>query len=273
MIMNIPILLYHSVSTVATQLYQPWAIAPERFDEHLAYLRESGYQPLTIGELALSMEQGKAHLLQRPVVVTFDDGLADFLSGAMPILARYHFPATLYVTTGYVGGTSSWMRSEGEHDRPMMTWEELRELEGVEIGGHAHTHPQLDIVPLAKAREEIFLCKEILEQRLARTVQTFAFPHGYYTKKLLDLVRQAGFTSSCIVGHTMATETSPSFALPRIIITSDTTIPILEQYLQGAGLRQVGGFRPILRLGWRMMRWVNHSRDRSITSNHYEKRG
>lgn len=267
--MNIPILLYHSVSTVATKLYQPWTISPQRFAEHLAYMREMGYQPLTVGELANLMKQRKINLLQRPVVVTFDDGLADFLSGALPVLAKYQFPTTLYVTTGYIGRTSAWMKAEGEHNRRMMTWSELQELEGVEIGGHSHTHLQLDISPLEKAREEIFLCKESLEQRLSRPVQTFAFPHGYYTQKLLDLVRQAGFTSSCIVGHAMALDTSSPFALPRIIIKSDTTIAVLEQYLQGVNLRRKAWFWPILRVGWRIIRWLNLSWGSLI--NHYGK--
>mgnify|MGYP000524829517 CR=1 FL=1 len=270
--MNIPILLYHSVSTVAAKLYQPWAISPERFGEHLAYLREMGYQPLTVGQLAQSMKEGKAHLLRRPVVVTFDDGLADFLSGAVPVLTKYRFPVTLYVTTSYVGSTSLWLKAEGEQNRQMMTWSELRELEGVEIGGHSHTHPQLDVWPLEKARSEIFLCKEILEEHLARPVQTFAFPHGYYNQKLLNIVRQAGFTSSCIVGHAMAMDSCSPFALPRIIITSDTTIPILEQYLQGVNLRQKKWFSPTLQMGWRMWRWLNYSRGRLMTSNYYRPR-
>jgi peptidoglycan/xylan/chitin deacetylase (PgdA/CDA1 family) len=254
--MNIPILLYHSVSNQATKLYQPWAISLQDFELHVAYLHDQGYQPMTIGAIVQAIHLRGAGLPERPIAITFDDGLADFLTGAMPILKKYHFPATLFITTGYVGHTSSWLAREGEQNRPMLSWDEIASLDGIELGAHSHTHPQLDIIPLSQARKEIERSKNILEQQLGIPVNTFAFPHGYYTRKLRELIEEKGFTSACIVGHSMATTTSDGFALPRIIIASDVTTTILEQYLQGVGLRKAGAWRTILRTTWRIFRWI-----------------
>ncbi len=257
--MNIPILLYHSVSNQATKAYRRLCMTPGEFEEHLAYLQAQGYQPLTMDEIAQAIRSGGKGLPARPVAITFDDGLADFLTDALPICRKYHFPATLYVTTGYVGQTSRFLAGEGEQDRLMLAWDEIRALEGVNIGAHTHTHPQLDIIPLSQAKEEIQQSKNILEQELGFPVTAFSFTFGYYTRGLQKVVRQAGFTSACTVGHAMASTASDILALPRIIITPDVTISVLEKYLQGIGLRRQPNTRIVERMLWRMWRWSQKS--------------
>ena len=88
-------------------------------------------------------------LPERPVVLTFDDGFADFFTEALPILQLYNFTATLYVTTGFIGSTSCWMQREGESTRLMLTWDQVSAMSAsdIECGGHSHWHRQLDILP------------------------------------------------------------------------------------------------------------------------------
>jgi peptidoglycan/xylan/chitin deacetylase (PgdA/CDA1 family) len=91
------ILLYHRVAVSDSD---PWSlcITPERFSEHLEVLREC--VPITFQQVNLSDRYGG----KRPrVVVTFDDGYADNLYAAKPLLERYGIPATVFVVTGYVG--------------------------------------------------------------------------------------------------------------------------------------------------------------------------
>lgn len=254
--MNIPILLYHSVSDQATDQYRPWAITPRDFETHVTHILEKDYQPVSAGQIAQAIRSGGKGLPKRPVGITFDDGMADFLSGAMPVLAKFHIPATLFITTGYVGSTSRWLSAEGEQDRLMLDWAQIADLEGIELGSHSHSHSQMDLLPSSQARAEIFSSKKLLEQQLGRAVETFAFPHGYYTRELLRFVKQARYSSACIVGHTMADSSSNVFTLPRIIVTSDVTTTVLDQYLQGIGLRRLGAWRSFLRRVWRVVRWV-----------------
>src|SRR5215831_16190313 len=91
------ILLYHRVAAIDSD---PWSlcITPERFSEHLEVLREC--MPITLEQADLSGRYGA----KRPrVVVTFDDGYADNLYAAKPLLERFDIPATVFVVTGYVG--------------------------------------------------------------------------------------------------------------------------------------------------------------------------
>ena len=257
--MNIPILLYHSVSDQADSLYQPWAISPQVFESHVAYLYNQGFQPMTVDDVAQAISSKGAGIPERPVLITFDDGMADFLSHALPILRKYHFPATLFITTGYVGQTSSWLERKDEQILPMLSWDEVASLGDVCLGAHSHTHPQMDIIPLSQAKDEICSSKRLLEQQLGFPINTFAFPHGYHTQKLKELIKEEGFTSACIVEHTMATDTADVYALPRIIITSGVTITTLKKYLQGVGLRKNGAWRTVLRETWRVLRRIKGS--------------
>lgn len=267
--MNIPILLYHSVSDQSTSLYRQWAISPSRFEEHMAYLYEHGYQAMTMTSIAKAMCLGESKFPERPVGITFDDGLADFLDGAVPVLRKYGFTATLFVATGFVGETSRWLADLGEQDRPMLTWGQLAALGGIEIGSHGHTHPQMDIVSPSQAQDEIIQSKKLLEQHLGRTVDAFAFPHGYHTKRLLKVVKNAGYLSASIVDHRMANVEDDAFTIPRIIITADITTDMLAKYLEGEMLRRKTGWGLLMKAAWRATRFAGVERFLPPTNTDY----
>jgi peptidoglycan/xylan/chitin deacetylase (PgdA/CDA1 family) len=76
------------------------AVTPRHFTEQLEILRKH-VRPMSLPQLSQALLEGK--LPDRSVVVTFDDGYADNLYNAKPALERYEIPATVFVTTGYVG--------------------------------------------------------------------------------------------------------------------------------------------------------------------------
>ena len=223
---KIPILMYHSVSEHATTKFRRFAVAPALFHEHMAYIHQHNYTPMTITQLVHARAQGAASLPERPVVLTFDDGFADFYTAALPILQEYNFLATLYIVTAFVGRTSLWLQHEGEAQRPMLSWEQVASISaaGIECGGHTHTHPQLDTLSSTQAREEIVECKRILEQRLGQEIESFAYPFGYHTATTQRLVREAGYTSACAVKYEMSSETDNPFSLARLIVSADTSV-------------------------------------------------
>ena len=253
----IPILLYHSVAERVSPAFAPWAVHPARFEAHLKVLREGGYTPLTVSQLAHLSACGR--LPERPVVLTFDDGFADFYTDALPLLERYACPATLYVTTGHVGGTSRWLAAEGEGAKPMLSWAQIAELpgRGVECGAHTRTHPQLDTLGARAAGAEIEGSKRDLEARLEVPVTSFAYPHGYHSAALKARVQAAGFTSACAVKHALSATYDDPLALARVIIFADTDTATLQAHLRGDGLR-VAPRRDWQTRGWRLARRTTH---------------
>jgi peptidoglycan/xylan/chitin deacetylase (PgdA/CDA1 family) len=249
----IPILMYHSISSRAGPRFRKWAVSPERFEEHLAYLAQYNYTPVTVTQLVAARTRGDDALPAQPMVITFDDGYADFHENALPALHRHGFGATLYIPTACIGGTCGWLQTEGEAPRPMLTWSQVREIvgTGIECGGHSHTHPRLDAIPSAVARDEIELCKRLLEEHLGRAVASFAYPHGWHTSAIRRMVRAAGYISACAVKNMPSSSTDDPFDLARLVVTADTDVAALADLLAcrvspiEATLRQTA--RPIWR--------------------------
>jgi peptidoglycan/xylan/chitin deacetylase (PgdA/CDA1 family) len=93
------ILMYHRVATVDID---PWSlcVTPEHFAEHLAVIKEIAH-PIGLQQLNRDRQQGT--IPHRAVAISFDDGYADNLDRAKPILENYGIPATVFVSTGYLG--------------------------------------------------------------------------------------------------------------------------------------------------------------------------
>lgn len=227
--------MYHSIAQSANSRFRPLAVPPAAFAEQMAYLSQHLYTPISVTQLVHMLSLPRATLPERPVVLTFDDGYADFFTHALPTLREFNFTATLYITTGYIGSTSRWLRPEGETSRLMLTWDQIAEIStgGIECGAHTHSHPQLDTLPLLTARNEIVKSKEFLEQHLGQEVTSFAYPFGYYSAAVRQQVCQAGFTSACAVKFAMNAETTDFFALERLMVTADMGIEAFASLVSG----------------------------------------
>lgn len=257
----IPILMYHSVDGSCSDAYRPWMLKPAVFDEHMNALAELNFTAMTVSSLVAAVG-GHGSLPARPVVITFDDGFRDFQTGALPILQRYGFCATLYVVSGYVGGTGGWLQSLGEGDRTMLDWSELREVasSGIEVGAHTVTHPQLDTMGRQAAFNEILGSKLKLEDNLGGAVRTFAYPHGYASARTRALVQEAGFESACRVRHALSAASEDPFGLSRVMVTADTTLGDLKQFVTGNGLPVAPPADRLAARAWRLARRVQRWR-------------
>jgi peptidoglycan/xylan/chitin deacetylase (PgdA/CDA1 family) len=269
---QIPILMYHSISQTQNSKFRPFTVPPFLFAAQMRYLAVAGYTPITVTQFIQAMsDPDEQELPARPVILTFDDGFADFFLNAFPILQQYQFTATLYVTTAFIEGTSRWLQREGEGTRPMISSKELRHIHyyGIECGGHTHSHPQLDTLTLDKARQEILQCKDILEQLLGRRVSSFAYPFGYTSPAVQDLVREAGYTSACAVRHRMTTYKTDHFTLTRFMVTNTTTPDEFRSLLNG---NAISGPQALY-LHMRTPLWSVVRRSSAFVSKHLQKRG
>ncbi len=227
---KVPILMYHSISGNASSKFRQFTVSPALFAEQMAYLHQQAYTPITVTQYVRAQFQRETELPEHPIVLTFDDGFADFLTAALPVLTQYNFAATLYVSTAFVGGTSYWLRHEKETGRLMLTWKQLVEISsyGIECGAHSHNHRQLDTLPNPAAWDEIMQSKKLLEDHLRQEVFSFAYPFGYQSAQVRQLVREAGYTSACAVKHQMSSENDEAFSLARLMVSADTN---MEEYV------------------------------------------
>lgn len=252
---GVPILMYHSLSHRSSPSFRRFTLAPELFEEHLSFLAAAGYRTATVSEL-VARSAGGEPVPERTVVLTFDDGFADFHTHALPALVRHGMTATLYVVTCYVGSTSAWMRAEGEGDRPLLGWGQLREVSaaGIECAAHTHTHPQLDMLPVARMRDEVSRPKAVLEERLQVPVHSFAYPYGYHSPAVRAAAAAARYRSACAVADQVSGE-DDRFAIPRLTVPCGTDpaglADLLDREPPGAGSRGVGRAKQLV---WRGLR-------------------
>lgn len=102
------ILLYHRVTELPSDP-QLLSVTPTHFAEHLEILHKYTC-PLTLQQLVQGLREG--HIPNQAVVITFDDGYADNLYQAKPLLEQYKVPATVFVTSGYVGQSDEFWWDE-----------------------------------------------------------------------------------------------------------------------------------------------------------------
>ncbi|MBK7324192.1 MAG: polysaccharide deacetylase family protein [Candidatus Microthrix sp.] len=140
---GIVVLAYHRIDGGgSSQMNLP----PERFRGQLTDLAEN-FRVVSLdaalAELARVGAPTSPDVAGRPtVVLTFDDGTADFATNALPVLEEFGLPATLYLATGPVESGASW-----PDGAPPLSWAQLSELgtsDLVTIGCHTHDHLLLD---------------------------------------------------------------------------------------------------------------------------------
>lgn len=223
---RIPILMYHSIDQPADSREREICLPLAVFERQMEFLHLEGYTPFSLDLLA-EVLAGKGELPFRPVVITFDDGYADNLATALPVLQRYGFPATVFVVSGFVGGSNAWHTAEGMPQRRLLSWDEVRELHraGVVVGSHTVTHRRLPQLASAEALEEIEESKRVLEERLGAPVNHFSYPYGEMDGAVAAMVREAGYRSACTTMSGFNGVDADPFALRRLDIYGTDTLP------------------------------------------------
>lgn len=260
---RVPILMYHSVTDTPNAETRPHSVRPGDLDEQLAYLAENDFTPLTLGDLVARLNKisGK-ELPRKPIVLTFDDGYADFHATALPLLERFGFPATVFLTSGWVADAGR--NAAGRPLDRMLCWSQVREAAdtGVEIAGHSHSHPQLDQLPDDRLRLELRRNKELLEERVGRPVSTMAYPYGYSSARVRRAVRAAGYRAACAVNNAIAADRHDILALPRLTVGRATTPARFARAVEDRGVPLVYLRERALTKGYAVVRRLRYGVNR-----------
>ena len=193
-IAGVVILLYHRVGGGSALEID---LDAARFDDQIAAVAAT-HRAMPLSGALDQLAEVSSPSQPSSVVVTFDDGTADFVDVALPILVRHQVPATLYVATAFVEDGVPFP-SEG---RPV-SWSALRDACStglVDIGSHTHTHCLLDRTPPARAADDLDRSIDLIRERLGRPARDFAYPKAVPgTPEVEQLVRQR-FRSAALAG-------------------------------------------------------------------------
>jgi len=184
----VPILYYHYIRTnpnprdrVGFGLSTP----PAAFRVQMQYLADHGFHVIPLHEAVVAIQRHSA-LPSRPIVLTFDDGYADFFTAAIPILQSHGFTATSFVVSGRMG----W----GGYMTPSQIV--AADSMGFTIGAHTVDHVALAAQPPVRASWEIKQSKLMLEALLGHPVLDFAYPYGSFNVYDMAQAKSDGFETA-----------------------------------------------------------------------------
>ncbi|MEV5956396.1 polysaccharide deacetylase family protein [Streptomyces sp. NPDC051987] len=259
----VPILMYHSVATAPNDATRALSVAPEAFAEQMALIGDLGLTPVSTAELAARWRSG-APLPVRPVLITFDDGYEGVHRYALPVLAKHGFASTLFVSTGWIRGAYD---TGGGLD-VMLDWDQVRDLAGAgcEIGGHSHTHPELDQLDDERLRTELVTSREIVTDELGTAPASFAYPYGYSSRRVRQAVRAAGYAQALAVGNQLARRRQGPFALRRVTVRRSTDATEFARLLEGRAVARTFARDRALTKGYAVLRRARQVRRKAIRS-------
>jgi peptidoglycan/xylan/chitin deacetylase (PgdA/CDA1 family) len=255
--------MYHGVCDDPPRASRRLAVHPAAFEAQIARLCELGATSVTFADLVGVLRGGGAPP-ERSVVLTFDDGYANFHREALPVLDRYGMRATVFVTTGLLDDAGP--RAAGRPLDRMLTWNQVAEVgaAGMEIGAHSHSHPELDQLARADLRREVRECKELLEDRLGRAVGTFAYPYGYSDARVRDEIQAAGYAGACAVGNALATAHGDIYVVRRLTVRRSTSPDAFDRIVRGSRISRIFMADRVMTKGWAVVRRSRFAAKRAV---------
>lgn len=193
---GITILIYHRVGAGTGGQMD---LSPVAFDEQLAWLQAT--------QRLLSLDQAVAELTtsndhaqpdRSGVVLTFDDGTADWVDHALPALVRHDVPATFYVATGFVDGSAAL-----PDDAAPISWAGLSELASsplVTLGSHTHSHALMDRLAPEQIDDELDRSIELIGEHTGVHAEHFCYPKALAGSAAAEAAIRQRFRSATLAG-------------------------------------------------------------------------
>ena len=214
---RLPILCYHNVGPEPSAgRFALLHVAEAKLERQLWTLRRIGLPGLSMTEGLGRLGRGAG---RGGVILTFDDGYADTLTAALPLLRRYDCRAICYVVSDCIGGHNRWDDGEGRERQPLMTREQIGLwLEaGMEIGSHSCSTPGWTSwarrTPSARSREP-----GVSAAAFGVAVDYFAYPFGGLTAATVEEVKRCGYVSAVTTRPGIARGGDDVHRLPRLIV-------------------------------------------------------
>ena len=184
---NAAILLYHHVSSSTPA---STSISPEAFKSHMEYL-DAHHTVVSLQDV-VSAIQHNTTLPENAVAITFDDGYANILDNAHPILADLGFPYTVFINPDEIGVGPK-----------QLTWEQVIAMhnDGVVFANHTLDHLHMlngeqamgERAWLEKVWQNVESAEKKIEDKLDISLKYLAYPFGEYNTALANKLKTEGY--------------------------------------------------------------------------------
>ncbi|MCX6287814.1 MAG: polysaccharide deacetylase family protein [Bacteroidetes bacterium] len=200
---GLPVLMYHNISD---GLADGLNIISSQLELQFMYLKEKGYNSLSLKQLSALMNEG-GKLPKRSFVLTFDDAYKSMEDKLLPLLERYGFYATIFVPVAFIGKSNLW----DDGGIPVMTAASLQKISHnphVEIGLHSFLHRSYNDMDSDDMLEDLRNCRQTLEYYKIPYFNALAYPYGAYPRKdlkfkkeMFDMFNESGLEFAFRIGN------------------------------------------------------------------------
>jgi peptidoglycan/xylan/chitin deacetylase (PgdA/CDA1 family) len=171
----IVVLMYHSISVHIENRVHPYfktVTSPDRFAQQMQWLSEQNAEVVSIDNWNLPFSGNK--LLR--VIITFDDGFADFLPNALPVLQAKGYPATMFLPTDFIHSGRELIAGV-KH----LGWNDICQLlgGGISIGSHSVSHRHLETLTRNEIYNEVRFSAERIKNYSGAKVTSFSCPYAF----------------------------------------------------------------------------------------------
>lgn len=171
---KVPVLMYHAVSDNcwgSSELF----VSPSTLDAQIALLLENGYTLITFEDFDHLDE------IEKPIMLTFDDGYDDNYTDLFPILQKYRVKATVFMITNDIGKNHK------------LTAEQITEMSNsglVSIQSHTMSHEFLSNMNEEQLHTELSQSKLVLARLTGKEPFVLCYPTGKYSDLSLKVTKE-----------------------------------------------------------------------------------
>ncbi|XTZ39277.1 poly-beta-1,6-N-acetyl-D-glucosamine N-deacetylase PgaB [Salmonella enterica] len=228
--------------------------------EQFAWLRENGYQPVSVAQIREARRGGKP-LPEKAVVLTFDDGYQSFYTRVFPMLQAFQWPAVWAPVGSWVDTPLNQPVQFGDEkvDRQYFaTWQQVREIarsQLVEIASHTwnshygtQANPAGSLLPVFvnrvyltnsaryeteeeyrnRIRQDAVKMTEQLRKNSGVTAKVFIWPYGAANGIAIEELKKLGYDMFFTLESGLGTATQLD-SIPRVLIANN---PSLREFAQ-----------------------------------------
>lgn len=247
-------LSYHEVPADGRRADAPGAgrygVEVSHLIAQFAWLRENGYQPVSLARIAEARAGGKP-LPPKAVLLSFDDGYADFYTRVYPALKLFGYPAVIALVGSWMDAPAG---AQVEYDgKPVprehfMSWAQVREMVGsglVEVASHSYGlhrgvrgNPQGNEQPAAvtrvydpatqryesderwraRIRDDLERSARLIERETGKAPRAIVWPYGRYNGAAQQIAREAGMPLMLTLEGGVNAADAPLDRIRRIIV-------------------------------------------------------
>jgi len=223
-------LAYHDVDDNAPD-QRFVAVRSDQLVEQLAWLRENGYQPISVDDV-LAARSGAKKLPPKAVLLSFDDGYASFYSRVFPILKAWKWPAVFAPVGIWVDPPAGGTVNFGDDKVPrstFATWEQVAEVARsglVEIAAHTDrshygilANPQGSTQPAvaayaydkkrgsyetdtqfkARIRADVTAISDKIRRATGKNPRVWVWPYGEASGVTLEIATENGYKMAMVL--------------------------------------------------------------------------